>query len=114
MTPYHTYLIGTFLQTCDNSVMSLVPRFGDLVISSLTHQCAENLESVQTIPRLFRRTNREVCLLFCHKDLFFVVKVPSKPSGYVSTVLKPVSLIDVTMGHGHEWGKQVVENVTEK
>lgn len=50
--------------------MSLVPRFGDMVISSLTRQCAENLESVQTIPRLFRRTNREVRLLVCRKEMY--------------------------------------------
>lgn len=38
-----------------------------------------------------------------------------KPSGYVSTILKPLSEVEeVTGEHREEWYGQIIENVTEK
>lgn len=46
--------------------------------------------------------------------IFEFFQVPSKPSGYIGTVLKPLTAIDLTAGRGQEWGKRIIEHVTEK
>ncbi|WAR18458.1 COG2-like protein [Mya arenaria] len=59
------------LQEClDNSceaIRSSLPQFYDYVVSDVTNQCAVHLKQANDIPRLYRRTNRDV---------------PSKPSVY--------------------------------
>lgn len=58
-----------------NALNDLCPDIGVLVVKHLTIQCAQHLKLVMDIPRLYRKTNREV---------------PSKPSGYVILILKPL------------------------
>ena len=38
----------------------LVPRYAAHVVEDIATECSKSIESVQTIPRLFRRTNRQV------------------------------------------------------
>ena len=38
----------------------VVPKYAALIIDRVSHQCIQCLETAQTIPRLYRRTNREV------------------------------------------------------
>jgi len=52
-----------------------LPKLGQVVIDSISSECCIHLKSVYDIPRLFRRTNREM---------------PTKPSIYVTSTLKPL------------------------
>ncbi|XP_022091249.1 conserved oligomeric Golgi complex subunit 2-like isoform X2 [Acanthaster planci] len=51
--------------------------FGEHIAQDVCSQCAVHLKSANDIPRLYRRTNREL---------------PNKPSAYVSNTLKPLQL----------------------
>ena len=48
-----------FTESCTTIVRKL-PQFYDFVVSDLTSQCAVHLKQANDIPRLFRRTNRDV------------------------------------------------------
>lgn len=52
------------------------PRFWGIVTEDVVKRCSTFLAQVNDIPRLYRRTNKEV---------------PSKPSTYLSSVIKPLS-----------------------
>ncbi|XP_052769942.1 conserved oligomeric Golgi complex subunit 2-like [Mya arenaria] len=69
------------LQEClDNSceaIRSSLPQFYDYVVSDVTNQCAVHLKQANDIPRLYRRTNRDV---------------PSKPSVYICSTVKHLSM----------------------
>ncbi|XP_064402845.1 conserved oligomeric Golgi complex subunit 2-like isoform X2 [Halichondria panicea] len=88
------------LEDARQQLDSLVPRLATLVVEEIASECSKSLESAQTIPRLFRRTGRQV---------------PSKPSTYVAMVLRPleVRLSDFPSKYKKEWTKSVVELVTE-
>jgi hypothetical protein len=88
-------IVESFKDTCDQNLGSLTPKLGSHITSVLAQQCIGNLEPVNTIPRLYRRTNRDV---------------PFKPSGYVGTILKPL----INAGISGEWMEQVITDVTEK
>ncbi|XP_064622383.1 conserved oligomeric Golgi complex subunit 2-like [Lineus longissimus] len=67
-----------YLDSISDSQSSLrdqVNKFDEYIISELTNQCLVHLKMVNDIPRLYRRTNREV---------------PSKASSYVSTLTRPL------------------------
>ncbi|XP_071784531.1 conserved oligomeric Golgi complex subunit 2-like [Asterias amurensis] len=51
--------------------------FGEFITRGVCSQCAVHLKSANDIPRLYRRTNKEL---------------PNKPSAYVSNTLKPLQL----------------------
>lgn len=105
----HTYPINNteILMDCINEIKTnlahLLPKLGQLVIDNLSTQCCTNLKSAYDIPRLFRRTNREV---------------PNKPSNYVTTTLKPLQsfLSDhqllIAASCRHEWVMTIVGGVT--
>ncbi|KAK2169643.1 hypothetical protein LSH36_8g08045 [Paralvinella palmiformis] len=63
------------LQESESGLLSKLPHFGQYIVTEITSQCSGSLKTVNDIPRLYRRTNREV---------------PSKPSTYVSSCVKPV------------------------
>ena len=48
------------LQETTGQLQLVVPKFATLITDRVSRQCIHCLESAQTIPRLFRRTNREV------------------------------------------------------
>lgn len=64
-----TVVINLVLTDCTEEIKSkltaLLPRLGQTVIDSLSVQCCLSLKSVYDIPRLFRRTNREVTEIIC-------------------------------------------------
>lgn len=62
---------------CCTTIESKLRQFSDYVVADVTNQCALHLKQVSDIPRLYRRTNREV---------------PSKPSTYISAALKPLAM----------------------
>lgn len=43
-------------------LQAVVPKYAALIVDRVSHQCIQCLEAAQTIPRLYRRTNREVRL----------------------------------------------------
>ncbi|GAB6021627.1 Conserved oligomeric Golgi complex subunit 2 [Chamberlinius hualienensis] len=53
----------------------ILPKVNDVVSGAICSQCIPALKSVYDIPRLYRKTNREV---------------PTKPSAYVSSCVKPL------------------------
>ncbi|KAH3850726.1 conserved oligomeric Golgi complex subunit 2-like [Dreissena polymorpha] len=65
------------LTECCTAMERKLPQFRDYVVMDITNQCTIHLKQVNDIPRLYRRTNREV---------------PSKPSTYISAMLKPVTM----------------------
>lgn len=69
--------LNACMEECCDSIRSKLPQYREYVVIDITNQCAVHLKQVNDIPRLYRRTNREV---------------PSKPSGYISSTLKPLTL----------------------
>ncbi|XP_045170121.2 conserved oligomeric Golgi complex subunit 2-like [Mercenaria mercenaria] len=65
------------LNECSSAIQSCLPQFRDYVVVDVTNQCAVHLKQVNDIPRLYRRTNREV---------------PSKPSQYITAAVKPLTV----------------------
>lgn len=48
------------LKEAMDQLQSVVPKYAALIIDRVSHQCIQCLEAAQTIPRLYRRTNRDV------------------------------------------------------
>ncbi|XP_071080140.1 conserved oligomeric Golgi complex subunit 2-like isoform X1 [Haliotis cracherodii] len=69
-------LKDTFVE-CGSSVLERLPKFQVFVSGDLIGQCCVYLKQVSDIPRLYRRTNRDV---------------PSKPSTYIISLGKPLKL----------------------
>lgn len=65
------------MEECCSSIQSKLPQYREFIVIDITNQCSVHLKQVNDIPRLYRRTNREV---------------PSKPSGYIGSVVKPLTL----------------------
>ena len=60
-------LLGALLEASD-SIATLVPKFADLITDGIAALCKQELESAHILPRLYRRTNKEVrALLKIHK-----------------------------------------------
>ncbi|KAJ8308390.1 hypothetical protein KUTeg_013264 [Tegillarca granosa] len=70
-------LLKNNIQECSEKIKENLPRFQAHVVEEIILQCSAHLRQVNDIPRLYRRTNREV---------------PSKPSTYISSLLKPLQL----------------------
>ncbi len=66
---------AAFEEGCEQ-LRSNLPNISSLMVDHVTEQCLPTLKQVSDIPRLYRRTNREV---------------PSRPCAYVSATLSPVS-----------------------
>ncbi|KAI8784556.1 conserved oligomeric Golgi complex subunit 2 [Biomphalaria glabrata] len=77
-------LIEELKQACDYQ-----PKFWAIVTEDVVKKCSVYLNQVNDIPRLYRRTNKEV---------------PSKPSTYLSSVLKP--LTQFCAEHSHALNEQ--------
>lgn len=65
------------LTECSEEIKSKLPRFQAHLVEEITTQCSVHLKQVNDIPRLYRRTNKEV---------------PSKQSSYVINLLKPIKM----------------------
>lgn len=63
------------LEEFSDHLVNQIPRLCQAVVVSVSEQCKTYLKLVSDIPRLFRRTNREV---------------PSKPSVYVANAFQPL------------------------
>ena len=48
------------MDECCESIRSKLPQYRDYIVIDITNQCAIHLKQVNDIPRLYRRTNREV------------------------------------------------------
>ncbi|XP_060063002.1 conserved oligomeric Golgi complex subunit 2-like [Ylistrum balloti] len=72
------------IQECSNSLVNKLPRYRDFIVEEISCQCSVHLKQVNDVPRLYRRTNREV---------------PVKPSTYIGSAFKPVSMF--VQEHGH-------------
>ena len=51
-----------------NSIEQLIPQSAASIVSQVSQSCSRNLEPAHTIPRLYRRTNREVTVLDSNQD----------------------------------------------
>ncbi|KAG1653561.1 Conserved oligomeric Golgi complex subunit 2 [Nymphon striatum] len=60
-----------------NKISSHPQFLEDFLMSRVVLECKSHLKMVSDIPRLYRRTNKEI---------------PTKPSGYVTNVLKPLQM----------------------
>ncbi|XP_077522475.1 conserved oligomeric Golgi complex subunit 2 [Amblyomma americanum] len=98
-------LLQEGLDECSQLLTSLGPSISARLVSDVARACCVQLKMVSDIPRLYRRTNREM---------------PSKPSGYVQQILMPLaSLKDLAMQNSSlnwdpEWTTSVLEEVTKQ
>ena len=53
------------LKETTSQLKELVPKYATCIVYKISQHCIQNLEPAHTIPRLYRRTNREV-----HKLLY--------------------------------------------
>ncbi|XP_061173023.1 conserved oligomeric Golgi complex subunit 2-like [Saccostrea echinata] len=65
------------LTECSEEIKAKLPKFQAHLVEEITTQCSAHLKQVNDIPRLYRRTNKEV---------------PSKQSSYVINLLKPIKM----------------------
>lgn len=78
--------------------------FAGFIVDEISTECASHLRHISDIPRLYRRTNRDV---------------PSKPSSYVRSVMKPLSsflqqqqdIIDAEQQK--DWAVKVIQRLCE-
>jgi len=55
--------IAEGLRETTGKLQELVPKYASCIVTKISQQCIHNLEPAHTIPRLYRRTNREVYFL---------------------------------------------------
>ncbi|XP_074648314.1 conserved oligomeric Golgi complex subunit 2-like [Tubulanus polymorphus] len=88
-----------------NSMCDQLKPFDDYIVLEITNLCSIHLKLVSDIPRLYRRTNREV---------------PTKSSPYVSSIAKPIhSFIDehkdiIRTERKKIWITQILRNLTSQ
>lgn len=88
-----------------SDIRSKLQPFSRHIVEELTFQCAVHLKQVNDIPRLYRRTNRDV---------------PTKASLYVGTAMKPVNSFlkqhreCISSVWQNEWANAVVQNLSEQ
>ena len=68
-------LLKDGLKDAEESILLHMSHFETYLTTEITAQCVTHLKSVNDIPRLYRRTNREV---------------PSKPSLYATSLVRPL------------------------
>ena len=89
-------------ESCNQLSFSL-EKLDKVIIDEVTRRCCPFLKQVSDIPRLYRRTNREI---------------PSKPLPYVTSVLEPIQeFYDETKeqcSSSSQWCSEVVSVVAEK
>ncbi|XP_033733941.1 conserved oligomeric Golgi complex subunit 2-like isoform X2 [Pecten maximus] len=77
------------IQECSSSLLNKLPRYRNFIVEEISCQCSIHLKQVNDVPRLYRRTNREV---------------PVKPSTYIGSAFKPVSMF--VQEHGDVLGEK--------
>lgn len=93
------------LDECSQLLADLLPSICSRLVSDVAKTCCVPLKMVPDIPRLYRRTNREV---------------PSKPSTYIQQILQPLESLkeQATQNSGlnwdQEWTAAVLEEVTKQ
>ena len=60
---FATALLTESLAECQQSIGEHLPEMSDFVTADVISQCSVTLKLVNDIPRLYRRTNREVRLI---------------------------------------------------
>nr|XP_037275519.1 LOW QUALITY PROTEIN: conserved oligomeric Golgi complex subunit 2-like [Rhipicephalus microplus] len=98
-------LLKEGLDECSQLLTSLAPSISGRLVSDVAKACCVQLKMVPDIPRLYRRTNREV---------------PSKPSSYVPQILSPLATLrhlgrqNVNLNWDPAWTESVLEEVTKQ
>ncbi|KAH7941430.1 hypothetical protein HPB49_013679 [Dermacentor silvarum] len=93
------------LDECSQLLVNLSPSISARLVSDITKACCVQLKMVPDIPRLYRRTNREV---------------PSKPSSYVQQILLPLATLkdlssqNPNLNWDLDWTASVLEEVTKQ
>uniref|UniRef100_A0A131XDS7 Conserved oligomeric Golgi complex subunit 2 n=1 Tax=Hyalomma excavatum TaxID=257692 RepID=A0A131XDS7_9ACAR len=102
-TEFH--LLKEGLEESSQLLASLAPSISARLVSDVAKACCVQLKMVPDIPRLYRRTNREV---------------PSKPSSYVQQILLPLATLkdigsqNPSLNWDPEWTASVLEEVTKQ
>ncbi|CAN7999636.1 unnamed protein product, partial [Ixodes hexagonus] len=98
-------LLKGALEECRRSLEGVCPTLSGRLVENVAAACCLHLKSVADIPRLYRRTNREV---------------PSKPSSYVAQVLVPLATLktktsqDFGVTWQPDWTSAALEQVTKQ
>ncbi|CAH1791000.1 unnamed protein product [Owenia fusiformis] len=58
-------------------ILAPLPVFNEYIVDDITNQCSVHLKLVNDIPRLYRKTNRDI---------------PSKASNYICNIYKPIKI----------------------
>lgn len=98
-------LLKGALEECRHSLEGVCPALSGRLVGNVAAACCLHLKAVADIPRLYRRTNREV---------------PSKPSNYVALVLVPLATLKSKTGQDFgvtwqpDWTSAALEQVTKQ
>ena len=58
--PAANRVFSASMDECCEGIRSKLPQYRNYIVIDITNQCAVHLKQVNDIPRLYRRTNREV------------------------------------------------------
>ena len=56
---YFSLPLGSIYET-SSQIHQLVPKFSGVIVTGLAKLCMQSLKSANTLPRLYRRTNKDV------------------------------------------------------
>ncbi|KAL3872688.1 hypothetical protein ACJMK2_035898 [Sinanodonta woodiana] len=85
-----------FIDCCE-AVSSKLPQFREFIVEDVKNLCSVHLKLVSDIPRLYRRTNRDV---------------PSKPSAYIGNLVKPLRMF--VEEHGDILGEKQKSDICQQ
>jgi hypothetical protein len=98
-------LLRDSLKDSEDALLSQLPQLESFVTNEITAQCIVNLKAVTDIPRLYRRTNRDV---------------PSRASAYVLAIVRPaIDFLDehkdvVRDENRQRWVSTIMHSVAEQ
>lgn len=83
-----------------NSLRDRLPFLSEMIVKTITEKCLPYLRQVSDIPRLYRRTNRDI---------------PSKPCTYLTTLLVPITTFQSdhsSVQSSHQWMVSIFDTIT--
>ena len=82
------------LKETTSQLKELIPKCATCIVAKISQHCIQNLEPAHTIPRLYRRTNREVQKLVLNYLIMLVFSVDFNLALYGSALYGSTSALD--------------------
>uniref|UniRef100_A0A2R5LMQ4 Conserved oligomeric Golgi complex subunit 2 n=1 Tax=Ornithodoros turicata TaxID=34597 RepID=A0A2R5LMQ4_9ACAR len=93
------------ISECSIALKELEPNISKRIVNDTARTCCSHLKLVNDIPRLYRRTNKEV---------------PTKPSSYIHLILEPLVKLKrhvtetLKVQWNADWTRSVLEEITQQ